>query len=65
MHTFKNREIVDIEVQDIDTRDYPDFADAYISDARWADTGEPLTEEELDELNQTDVVHNAVFQQLF
>jgi hypothetical protein len=65
MNTFKGREIVDIELSDIDTRDYPAFADAYISDARWADTGEPLSEEELDELNQTDVVHEAVFQYLF
>jgi hypothetical protein len=28
---FKNRSITDIEVADIDTRDYPDFCDAYIA----------------------------------
>jgi hypothetical protein len=36
---FKNRSITDIEVEDIDTRDYPDFCDAYIANARWEGYG--------------------------
>jgi len=43
--------ITDFEIEDIDMRDYPDFCDAYISSATWIDTGELLTEDELDTLN--------------
>ena len=43
--------ITDFEIEDIDMKDYPDFSDAYISDATWIDTGEALTEGELDKLN--------------
>ena len=38
-----------IEIDGINTRDYPDFADAYVSAAKW-DDGTDLTEEELEEL---------------
>ena len=44
------RAVTDIEIDGIDTRDYPDFCDAFISAAVWNDTGEPLTDEELDAL---------------
>lgn len=57
---FKN-----VEIEGIDTRDYPDFVDAFITYAEH-DNGTPLTEVELDELNEDgDFVHNAVFAQLF
>lgn len=42
--------IYDIEVDGVNTTDYPDFCDAYFSAARWEDTDEELTESELDEL---------------
>ena len=38
--------------EDVDPRDYPDFVDAYVSEAHWTTTGELLTEEELEELNE-------------
>ena len=58
---FKNRSITDIEVEDIDTRDYPDFCDAYIANARWEGTGEELSVAELEELNDDgDFVYDAV-----
>ena len=41
-----------LEIDGINTKDYPDFADAYLSAADWKDTGEPLTDEELEELQQ-------------
>jgi hypothetical protein len=44
------RKIIDIEVDGIDWADAPDFCDAYISSARWEDTGEELTEDELEAL---------------
>lgn len=42
--------IHDIEVEGIDTRDYPDFCDAYISFATY--DGEVMSEEQLEELNE-------------
>ncbi len=45
------RHAVDIELDSVDTADYPDFADAYICSASWSDTGKELTEVELDTLN--------------
>jgi len=39
-------DIRSIEIEDIDTSDYPDFTDAYITYAEYKD-GTPLTEEEL------------------
>ena len=63
---FKGREITDIEVEDIDLKDYPDFCDAFIASARWEDTGEDLTEAELDALNEDgDFVYDAVCKQVF
>ncbi len=59
------RPITDIEMDGIDGADYPDFADAYISDATWADTGEALTEEELEKLNENgDFVYEQVWKWL-
>jgi hypothetical protein len=46
------RKVCDIEVDGIDYSDAPDFCDAYISQAVWEDTLEPLTDDELEALNQ-------------
>ena len=47
-----------------DTSDYPDFCDAYIVSADY--NGQPMTETELDEINQdSEFVHNAVFDNIF
>jgi hypothetical protein len=55
---FQNRNICDIEVEDVHTWDAPDFCDAFISSARWEDTGEFLSDEELEQLNEDrDLVH--------
>lgn len=61
------RGLVDIEVDGVNIRDYPDFVDAYISSAIWKDTGEKLTENELTELNENyqDIIYNAVINRLF
>ena len=47
---FKNRKVIDVEVDGIDRGDFPDFCDSYFSSAIWADTGEFLTDEELEEM---------------
>jgi hypothetical protein len=41
--------IDNIEIDGIDTKDYPDFCDAYIVSADY--DGMPMTEEQLDEIN--------------
>ena len=53
-----------IELDGIDTTDYPDFCDAYIVYAEYR--GEVMTTEQLDELNDdSDFVYDCVISQLF
>ena len=51
--------VTDIEVDGVNTRDYPDFSDAYATYAVWKDSGEELSDEELDGLTDQhgDVIH--------
>lgn len=56
--------ITDIEVEGIDSRDYPDFVDAYISYAYY--NREEMTDEQLEELNQDgEFVYEEVMKKLF
>ena len=50
MATLNNRKVTDIEIDGVDFRDAPDFADAYVYHAVFEDTGESLTEEQMDQL---------------
>ena len=54
-----------IQVDGIDTRDYPDFVDAFISYAEM--DGVELTDEQLDELNDNypDLIYDCVINHLF
>ena len=53
-----------VEVDGIDTADYPDFADAYIANADY--DGVEMTELQLDELNENyDFIYDAVLDSLF
>lgn len=54
-----------IEVDGIDTRDYPDFVDAFISYAEM--DGVELTDEQLDELNDNypELIYDCVINRLF
>jgi hypothetical protein len=66
MLTFKGRRLTSVTVQDIDFKDYPDFCDAFIESASWEDTGEALTDDELDQVNDDgelrwDAVHSAIY----
>ena len=55
---FKN--LVNIEVEDVDMNDYPKFCDAYIAYAENAD-GVALSEQELDVVNENyDFVYEEV-----
>jgi hypothetical protein len=44
---LNNRLVVDVEVDGIDSRDYPDFCDAYFCSAYYEDTGEQLSDDDL------------------
>lgn len=61
---FDYKSISNIEIDGVNTRDYPDFVDAHISSADYA--GRPMTDDELDALNDdTDFVHEKVMEWLF
>lgn len=56
--------IENIEVDGIDTKDYPDFCDAFIANADY--DGKPMTNEQLDELNEdSNFVYECVENHLF
>jgi len=56
--------IHDVDVEDVDTGDYPDFCDAYIESAYYGDR--LMTEQELQVLNDDgDFVLEAVWDHLF
>lgn len=69
--------ITDIKVDGIDMKDYPDFCDAYISEAYYPAVENPrpgfpgdwreLTEEELDHLNtkETGFTYQKIWDYLF
>ena len=61
-------EMVDLnslEVDGIDTRDYPDFCDAYISKGYYLD-GTELPDDILEELNEDgELVYQLVIEKLF
>jgi len=63
---MKKIDMTTIQLDGIDTKDYPKFCDAYISSASW-DNGEELTESELEEFNDEngELIHQLVFDFLF
>lgn len=60
-----NYDLIDnIEIDGIDTNDYPDFCDAFIVSADY--DGEPMTDEQLEALNEDyGFVHDCVYTHLF
>lgn len=65
MYTYNDKTIAQYEVDGIDTRDYPDFCDSYISWACYKD-GTELTDTELEQLNEdSTLVHDMVYNYLF
>jgi len=58
------KKIDNIEVDGIDTKDYPDFCDAFIVSADY--NGKPMTNKQIDKLNEdTDFVYECVNNNLF
>jgi len=62
MIIFKGKRVVDLQVDGVDGRDYPDFSDAYFSYGCYED-GTELTDEELNELTDShgDIVNQMAF----
>lgn len=60
----KEVDVMTLEVEDVDRRDYPDFCDAYFSYAEYKD-GTVLTDEELEALTDEhgDVLSELAMQQ--
>jgi hypothetical protein len=65
MSTIDFKLISNVSVDGIDTRDYPDFCDAFIESADY--DGKPMSDEMLEEINSDhlDFVHECVYDQLF
>jgi len=64
MKTLDHTKISDIEFDGIDPKDYPDFCDAFIISANY--DGEPMTEEQLEEVNQDgDFVYESLMKHLY
>lgn len=65
MPILNGKKVVDLEVDGVDSGDYPDFSDAYFSSGCYED-GTPLTEEELDRLTilADDVLWEMAFEKL-
>ena len=55
-----------LEVEGVDTRDYPDFCDCWISYGEWAD-GTPLTESELEDIPEeySDLAYEVAIDSIF
>lgn len=61
---FDTNRVDNIEIDGIDTSDYPDFCDAFISYAEY--DGVEMTEEQLEDLNENyDFVYDSIINHLF
>ena len=65
MATLNGKKVIDIEVDGVDPRDFPDFSDAYFSYACYED-GTPLTDDELIELadKNGDILYEKAYDSL-
>jgi len=55
---FDINQLDDIQLDGVDIKDYPDFCDAYVESASFK--GVELTDEQLDELNDSDETRSWV-----
>ncbi|CAK0740945.1 hypothetical protein CCP3SC1AL1_1110009 [Gammaproteobacteria bacterium] len=62
MPILNGKKVVDLEVDGVDSRDYPDFADAYFSSGCYED-GTALTDDELNRL--TDLAGDVLWEMAF
>ena len=62
MPMLNGKKVVDLEVDGVDSSDYPDFSDAYFSSGCYED-GTPLTDDELE--NLTILAGDVLFEMAF
>jgi hypothetical protein len=62
MPILNGKKVVDLEVDGVNSGDYPDFCDAYFSSGSYED-GTPLTEDELNKL--TDISGDVLWEMAF
>jgi hypothetical protein len=62
MPILNGKKVVDLEVDGVDSGDYPDFSDAYFSGGCYED-GTPLTNDELNQL--TDLAGDVLWEMAF
>jgi len=48
---LNKRKVIDIDIDGIDSTDYPDFCDAYVCSAIYEDTGKELSDDDYEKLN--------------
>jgi len=65
MATLNGRKVIDMEIDGVDPRDYPDFSDAYFTYACYED-GTKLTDDELNQLadQNGDVLYEMAYDSL-
>jgi predicted ester cyclase len=51
---LNNVNVIDVEVDNVDMKDYPDFCDAYISEAKFTN-GKSLDDNQLAELQEQNI----------
>ena len=62
MPILNGKKVVDLEVDGVDSGDYPDFCNAYFSSGCYED-GTPLTEDELNKL--TDLAGDVLWEMAY
>jgi hypothetical protein len=64
--TLNNRNVIDAFVEDVDPNDHPDYCDACFAEAFYEDTGERLTDDELDQLAELhgDILREMAYESL-
>lgn len=67
MVKFRGKEVIEIELDGIDPKDAPDFADAFICSARWASNGYYLDDDSLIELQdeQPELIYELVWDEIY
>ena len=61
---LRGRKVINVQVDGVDTMDYPDFCDAYFCYAEYEDTGEELDDVDLELLtaDNYDVVNEMAYE---
>ena len=66
MNKVKRADVSTAQIDGVDTQDYPDMVDAYISDMSWED-GTEMTDEEISDWSEEneDTVYELVIESIY